>query len=68
MLLIGGLVVAIPGIALQLTHLDTAGFSPISAYAGLGQAAVYIALVGLAMHTPLRNALVGFLLPWGAWR
>ncbi|MFV8395400.1 DUF418 domain-containing protein [Corynebacterium hindlerae] len=65
MLLIGGLVVAIPGIALQLTHLDTAGFSPISAYAGLGQAAVYIALVGLAMHTPLRSGLVAFLAPLG---
>nr|WP_205570550.1 DUF418 domain-containing protein [Corynebacterium lactis] len=65
-LLIGGLVVAIPGIVLQLQNLASAGFSPISAYAGLGQAAVYIAVVGLAMRTPsLRRILIWFFAPLG---
>lgn len=65
-LLFGGLAVAIPGILLQLQHLDTAGFSPVSAYAGLEQAAVYIGLAGLAMQSSsLRRGLIWFFAPLG---
>lgn len=66
LLLIGGLAVAIPGVTFQLLDLKSAGFSPSSSYAGLGQAAVYISLIGLGMHTEkLRKFLAWFFAPLG---
>ncbi|MCS6711826.1 DUF418 domain-containing protein [Brachybacterium sp. EF45031] len=60
-----GALASIPLIVLQLQSPETAGFSPISAGAGLAMAATYLGITALLMHTPLRAALVAVFAPLG---
>lgn len=61
---VAGVLAIVPAI-LQLQDPVSAGFSTASAVAGLAMGMCYVGLLGVALHTPLRDALIGFFAPLG---
>lgn len=60
-----GALVAIPMTLWQLSAPELAGFSPVSAIAGLATAAVFVGLTLALLHTPVRRLLTAFFVPLG---
>ena len=57
--------IAIPTLILQARDITSSGFSIVSTVAGLALGGVYISLVLLALHTPIRGALAAVFAPLG---
>ena len=65
LLLLVSAAVAVPTLMAQAGDLIHSGFSVVSAAAGLAVAGVYVSVVLLALHTPVRGALVVVFSPLG---
>ncbi|MFW8623418.1 DUF418 domain-containing protein [Corynebacterium glutamicum] len=57
--------IAIPTLIIQARDITSSGFSIVSTVAGLALGGVYISLVLLALHTPIRGALAAVFAPLG---